>query len=134
MERGRRLRLLLDTHALVWWANGSARLSPTARAAIENADNLVWVSAVTVLEVSTKHRLGKLPEATLLARQFDQEVESEGFETLSITTRHGQFAGNLDIAHKDPFDRVLIAQSILENMVLVSNEAPFDGFGVSRLW
>ena len=86
------------------------------------------------MEIATKFRLGKLPEAFALARAFADETRAAGFRHLPITVEHAQFAGNLEIAHKDPFDRLLIAQAILEGMVLVSNEAVFDAFGVQRLW
>ena len=128
------MRVLLDTHALIWWLYDAAQLSSAARAAIGDPDNEVFVSAVSALEVSTKHRLGKLPLAAILAAQFDQEVFSEGFNLLDLTSRHGQLAGNLQIDHKDPFDRALIAQSMIEQMMLVSNERRFDGFMANRLW
>ena len=92
------------------------------------------VSAVSAIEVTTKYRLGKLPHVGLLARSFEAQVASEGFVGLPITLGHGQRAGSLPIAHKDPFDRLLMAQAISENLTLVSNEKLFDASGVSRLW
>ena len=86
------------------------------------------------MEVCTKHRLGKLPQVALLAEEFEARIAIAGFTELPLTARHGQLAGNLLIANKDPFDRMLIAQSILEGIPLVSNEAGFDMFGVSRVW
>ena len=79
-------------------------------------------------------RIGKLPGAALLARDFEGIVASQGFAELPISVRHARLAGELNIAHKDPFDRFLIAQAQAENMVLVSNEALFDAFSVQRLW
>ena len=131
---GRRLKLLLDTHALIWWLAGDPALSAKARAAIEDEANPVAVSAASAMEVATKFRLGKLPDAALLARDFEAIVAAQGFTELPISTRHARLAGAMDIAHKDPFDRFLIAQAQAEDMVLVSNEALFDGFGVARLW
>lgn len=131
---GRRLRLLLDTHALVWWLAGDRALSPAAIAAIGNADNEVLVSAVSAMEISTKHRLGKLPQAELLAQDFEALIDAQGFAELPISCRHGRMAGALGLAHKDPFDRLLIAQALTENLTLVSNEILFDSYGVSRLW
>jgi len=128
------LRLLLDTHALVWWTTLDPKLSPQARGAIADPENTIIVSAVSAMEIATKHRLGKLPEAAVLAGQFEVELAAEGFVELPLTVRHAQFAGNLLIANKDPFDRMLIAQSILEGIPLVSNEAGFDHLGVSRVW
>jgi PIN domain nuclease of toxin-antitoxin system len=128
------LRLLLDTHALIWWTIDFPRLPQRARAAIAEPENEVFVSAVSALEVATKHRLGKLPQAGRLAISFETEVAVEGFLELPVSIRHGRLAGSLSLSHKDPFDRLLIAQSILEDMVLVSNETVFDDAGVARLW
>lgn len=128
------MRLLLDTHALIWWTTLDPKLSRRALAAIADPANTIVVSAVSAVEIAIKHRIGKLPEAAMLATQFTAEMAEEGFIELPLTARHGQLAGNLNIAHKDPFDRMLIAQSILDELPLVSNEAGFDGFGVSRLW
>ena len=134
MERGRRLRLLLDTHALIWWTINSPRLSRAASEMIADPARVILFSSVSTMEICTKHRLGKLPEASVLARAFEAEMAVEGFIELPLTARHTQLAGNMLIANKDPFDRMLIAQSILEGIPLVSNEAGFDMFGVSRIW
>ena len=128
------MRLLLDTHALIWWTLGMARLSRAAHDAIADDDSEVFVSAVSALEIALKHRLGKLPLAGDLARDFEGEVDSEGFIGLPVSLRHGHLAGALPIMHKDPFDRLLMAQALGENLVLVSNERIFDAAGVSRLW
>ena len=103
-------------------------------AAIAAESSMVFVSAVTAMEIATKHRIGKLPEAAVLAARFEGEIEALGFQPLSITLTHARVAGSLSIPHKDPFDRLLIAQAMVEDMFLVSNEALFDGFGVGRLW
>ena len=128
------MRLLLDTHALIWWLAGDDALSRRARTAIEDAANSVAVSAASAMEVSTKFRLGKLPEAALLARDFEAIIDGQGFADLAISVHHARVAGEMNIAHKDPFDRLLISQAQVEDMVLVSNEALFDGFAVQRLW
>lgn len=103
-------------------------------AAIAAESSAVFVSAVSAIEIATKHRLGKLPEAAVLAARFETEIEALGFLPLPVTLVHARCAGSLDIPHKDPFDRLLIAQAMVENMLLVSNETVFDGYGVSRLW
>ncbi|WP_426013898.1 type II toxin-antitoxin system VapC family toxin [Caulobacter sp. DWR2-3-1b2] len=128
------MNLLLDTHALIWFVAGSENLSPPIRAAIEDERNAVHVSAVSAMEITTKFRLGKLPSAAPLATDFTRVVAERGFMPLPITLGHAERAGAMDIPHKDPFDRLLIAQAIAEAMTLVSNESVFDGFGVSRLW
>lgn len=128
------MRLLLDTHALIWWLAGDEALSLHARAAIADEANSVAVSAASAMEVATKFRIGKLAQAALLAQEFEAIVAGQGFAELAITLHHARLAGGMNIAHKDPFDRLLIAQAQAENMVLVSNEALFDGFAVQRLW
>lgn len=128
------LRLLLDTHALIWWLAGDEALSSRAREAIEDEGNSIAVSAASAMEVATKFRIGKLPDAALLAQNFEAIIADQGFAELAITVDHALRAGEMNIAHKDPFDRFLIAQAQSENMVLISNEALFDGFAVKRLW
>lgn len=128
------MRILLDTHALLWWLAGDAQLSQPARAAIADESNEIFVSAASAWEVTTKHRLGKLPGAGPLAVDFAREVQRQAFTPLAITLAHGQIAGALLGEHRDPFDRMLIAQAREEKMALVSNEAVFDAFGIARLW
>lgn len=128
------MKLLLDTHALIWWLAGDEALSRPAREAIADEDNPVAVSAASAMEVATKFRIGKLPGAALLARDFESLVAEQGFDELAISVHHARLAGEMNIAHKDPFDRLLIAQAQAEDMVLVSNKALFDDFAVKRLW
>ncbi len=128
------LKLLLDTHALIWWLAGDEALSRRARDAISDLANSVAVSAASAMEVATKFRIGKLPGAVLLAQNFEAIVADQGFSELPISVRHARLAGEMNIAHKDPFDRLLIAQVQAEGMVLVSNEALFDSFAAQRLW
>lgn len=128
------MRLLLDTHALIWWLAGDEALGCKARAAIADEANTVAVSAASAMEVATKFRIGKLAGAELLAREFADLVTAQGFVDLPITLGHARLAGAMTIAHKDPFDRLLIAQAQIEDMTLVSNEALFDGFAVQRIW
>ncbi len=128
------MRLLLDTHALIWWLAGDEALSLAACDAIGDMNNSVAVSAASAMEISTKFRLGKLPQAALLAHDFAAIIAAQGFTELPILFRHAAAAGEMNIAHKDPFDRLLIAQAQAEDMILVSNEALFNGFAVRRLW
>jgi len=128
------LRLLLDTHALLWALVDSPRLSRRAAALIGDAANKLLVSPVTAYEVCLKHTLGKLPEATALAADFEGELLPLNVEWLPITQKHMIAAGKLDMAHRDPFDRILMAQSLVERVALVSTEAKFDRYGVVRLW
>ncbi|GGZ13557.1 type II toxin-antitoxin system VapC family toxin [Novosphingobium colocasiae] len=128
------MRLLLDTHALIWWLAGDQALSMTARTAIADADNAIFVSAASAMEVATKFRIGKLPDAVLLAQDFETIIAGQGFVALPISLHHARMAGEMNIPHKNPFDRLLIAQAQAEDMALVSNEVLFDGFAVKRLW
>jgi PIN domain nuclease of toxin-antitoxin system len=128
------VRLLLDTHALLWWLDGDALLSPAARKAIADEENEVLVSAASAWEITTKHRLGKLPGAATVAADVAGAVASQGFASLAITLTHGQKAGALPGPHRDPFDRMLIAQAMLDELLLVSNEIVFDAYGTQRLW
>lgn len=128
------MRVLLDTHALLWWLAGDKSLSRRARLVIADEDNEIFVSAASAWEVSTKHRVGKLPGAGPLVVDFAREVRQQGFSELPITLDHGQVAGALPGVHRDPFDRMLVAQAREEKMALVSNDAVFDTFGVERIW
>ena len=127
-------RLLLDTHAFLWWLAGDRKLSAGAREAIGDDSGPVFVSAVSVWEISTKHRLGKLPGASSIAGDLGGVIEGQGFVGMPITIDHAQSAGALPGPHRDPFDRMLIAQALVDDLVLVSNERAFDAYGVRRLW
>ena len=128
------MRLLLDTHALLWWLAGDLRLPRRARAAIASNDNAVYVSAASAWEVATKHRLGKLPHPGPLATNFPAAIAAQGFLPFDITLDHAQRAGGLPGPHADPFDRMLIAQAQAANLALVSNETVFDRYGIVRVW
>jgi PIN domain nuclease of toxin-antitoxin system len=128
------MRLLLDTHALLWWLGGDARLPARARAAIGDQANAVLVSAASAWEVATKVRIGRLPGGEFIAAELASHVVAQGFEGLDVTLDHGQRAGLLPGPLRDPFDRMLVAQAQADHLALVSNEAVFDGYGVRRLW
>ena len=128
------MKLLLDTHAFLWWLEGNTRLSVNARSAIEDDANDVLVSAATAWEITIKHSLGKLPQAELVAQDVAGAVASQDFEELAITVDDAQRAGLLPKLHRDPFDRMLIAQAIEHGMALASIDAVFDRYEVNRLW
>lgn len=128
------MRLLLDTHALLWWLDGDRRLSPKARRAISNESNTILVSAASAWEITTKARLGKLPGATEVAADVAGCVASQAFASMDITMLHAQRAGSLAGEHRDPFDRILIAQTQLEDVAIVSDDSVFDAYGVRRFW
>ena len=127
------MRLLLDTHALLWWATIDPGLSRKAKKAIANDAHEVFVSAASAWEIATKVRLGKL-EWPVAAGSVNAYVLSQGFRPLPVSLEHAERAGQLRIAHRDPFDRMLIAQAQTEDMWLVSNEDAFDSMGVRRYW
>ncbi len=128
------MRILLDTHAFIWWMAGNLRLVERARRAVAAEENEVLVSAATAWEVATKHRLGRLPEADVLAEDLRAAIASQGFEELPVSIADSERAGRLAGSHRDPFDRMLIAQALAHDLVLVSNERAFDRYGVRRLW
>ena len=128
------VKLLLDTHALLWWLDGDERLPAEARERIGDEDNAVLVSAASAWEIATKVRIGKLPGAVEVAERMPEILLSQGFTSLPISIEHARKAGLLAGPHRDPFDRMLIAQAQLENLLLVSNEELFDAYGVQRLW
>ena len=128
------MRLLLDTHTFLWWLSGSERLSTPARRAIANETNEILVSAASAWEITTKHRLGKLSGGELIAQDVRSGIAGQGFAELGITVRDAGRAGGLSGPLRDPFDRMLIAQALIHDLVLVSNESVFDRYGVRRLW
>ncbi|HUZ04664.1 MAG TPA: type II toxin-antitoxin system VapC family toxin [Acidobacteriaceae bacterium] len=128
------MRLLLDTHALLWWVLDAKELSRKARRAIHDFNNEVFVSAATSWEIATKFRMGRLPEAESFVYSFRENLQKLGFSELYISVEHAQRAGLLPGEHKDPFDRMLLAQAQAEGLVLVSNEKVFDSYPISRLW
>jgi len=128
------MRLLLDTHALLWWGSDQERLSRIAKANIEDDANEIFVSAATAWEIAIKFNLGKLPTADFLVADFEGSLDEVGFISIPMLSSHAIRAGKLPGPHKDPFDRMLIAQAHAEDMAIVSNETLFDYYGVRRLW
>ena len=128
------MRLLLDTHALLWWFTADPRLSAAAQAAIADHANEIFVSAASAWEIGTKQRLGKLDEVPQAAARFAELVAADGFLHLPISHGHGLRAGGYDVAHRDPVDRMLAAQSELESMPLVTRDPAFADFCITTLW
>lgn len=126
--------LLLDTHALLWWLLDDPQLSAVARAAISEARRRICVSAATAWEIAIKHQLGKLPLASDIVDNLDAYLRKERFEVLSINLAHALTAGKLPGPHRDPFDRMLMAQATGEGMLLISNDQVFREYGVNVLW
>lgn len=127
------MRLLLDTHAFLWWLAGDRALPEQVRDEIAKAQ-FVYVSAASVWEIATKYRIGKLPGAAAIVGNLSRVIASEEFTELPIGIRHAEVAGLLPGPHRDPFDRMLIAQATVDELMLVSNEEIFDAYGAQRLW
>jgi PIN domain nuclease of toxin-antitoxin system len=119
-------RVLLDTNVLLWWLAGNSQLGTETRRTVADAETEVFVSAATIWEISIKLELGKLKAP----KNMEREVEREGFSKLAITLTHGQLAGSLPKIHRDPFDRMLVAQAQLEDLELVSADPVFAKYSV----
>jgi PIN domain nuclease of toxin-antitoxin system len=128
------VRLLLDTHALLWWLFDDPRLSPVARAAIATPDNDVLVSAASAWEIATKHRLGKLPDAGDVPTALARYVRRSGFQVLPIGFEHAALAGAIVADHKDPFDRMIAAQGRVEDIPVVTIDAAIVALGAKTIW
>lgn len=125
------MKVLLDSHAIYWWAIGSERLSARARALIEDKTNVVMVSAVSFYELDNKMWLNKLD---LKPQELRAAVTASGLQTLAITDLHAELAASFDWDHRDPWDRILAAQTRLEHCVLISTDVVFDTVLHERIW
>jgi PIN domain nuclease of toxin-antitoxin system len=128
------VRVLVDTHALLWWLFADRRLSPRVKAVLRDPQNSVSVSSASAWEIATKYRLGRLDSAKPLVDDFSGWISKAGFVELSITSGHAIRAGNWDAPHRDPFDRLLAAQSSMEELRLVSRDPVFADFGLEPVW
>ncbi len=128
------MKFLLDTHTLLWWFDDDSKLSANARGVIAQTANSIMVSSASGWEIATKFRLGKLPGAQVLMPDIDACVRKAGFTPLPIDMRHAQRAGTWPQAHRDPFDRMLAAQSSIENVPLITCDQALQAFGVAIYW
>lgn len=128
------MQLLLDTHAFIWWMTNDTALPASTRKMIGDEENSIFLSAATAWEMTIKYKIGKLPVVAGFIADVPSAIEEQGFIELPISIAHGQMAGALDGHHKDPFDRMLIAQALADDLTLVSNDMQFDAYGVTRLW
>jgi PIN domain nuclease of toxin-antitoxin system len=126
--------LLLDTHAMLWFFWDDPQLSAKAKSAIEDANNRKVVSVASCWEISIKAGLGKLELGESSRTFLPREIARNNFELLSITLDHATATETLPLHHRDPFDRLLIAQSIVENLQVVGADPEFDPYGINRLW
>lgn len=116
---------LIDTHVLLWWLFDDPKLSIRCREIIQNPDNQIFVSSATAWEIATKYRIGKLPEAKTLVESYQATLSHARFLELPISTDHALRAGSLPIDHRDPFDRMLMAQAELENLSIITYDSEF---------
>ena len=128
------MKLLLDTHALIWWLTEDQQLSARALQVIKVPRNVVWVSPVSGWELATKFRLGKLPGAERVLPKLPGLIEGSRLRVLAITFAHALKAGALDHKHRDPFDRMLAAQAIVEDLVLVTSDPACKALGAETVW
>ena len=128
------VRLLLDTSTVLWWFADDPKLPGQVASLIDDPANTIFVSAASAWEICTKVRIGKLPSGHALCEDFSETLQRYHFEPLAISVEHGRLAGRLAAAHKDPFDRMLAAQALIEDLALVSNDRAFAEFGVRMMW
>ncbi|MYE35212.1 MAG: type II toxin-antitoxin system VapC family toxin [Gemmatimonadales bacterium] len=128
------MRLLLDTHAFLWWIADSGRLSRKARRLIADDTNNIAVSAASAWEIATKHRIGRLPGGEAVALDVAGRISDQGFSELPISVNDGERAGRLPGPHRDPFDRMLVAQALARGLPIISIDGVFDRYGLDRLW
>lgn len=128
------MNILIDTQAIIWFAENNNQLSKTARAAIEDIENTCYISMASFWEMSIKINLGKLTVNGLTLSEFMDEVAENDFKTLDIQRPHILENERLPLYHRDPFDRLIIAQAIADNMTIVSSDDAFDAYPITRIW
>ncbi len=114
------MKVLIDTHVFLWWLFDDPKLCATARNVIATPENTIILSSASAWEIATKYRIGKLPEAKEIIDNFQTLLEKVNFQTLPISFEHSLKAGSLNIQHRDPFDRMLIAQAQIENLPIIT--------------
>ena len=126
------MKQLLDTHSFIWFITGNPRISPLVRSQIENNDNLL--SIASLWEIAIKSSIGKLNLKMSIQELANEQIINNGIELLSITTEHLIVVADLPLHHRDPFDRLIIAQAIVEQIPIVGVDKVFDSYSVRRLW
>lgn len=128
------MNLLLDTHTLLWFIGGDMSLSAAARRAIEDPSNDKFVSIVSIWEIAIKVSIGKMHLTAPFNQLFPHQLQINGFDLLPVKIGHTSILTTLAFHHRDPFDRLLVAQSRVENMSIISVDAVFDAYNVTRFW
>ena len=124
------MKILLDTHILLWWMANDPLLSEKARSWIAEPKNTIFVSAVAVWEIYLKQSIGKLR----IAESFASALGNESFEPLALTARQASGVGELPWHHRDPFDRLIVSQCLTDDLPVISADAILDMYGVRRIW
>ena len=120
------MNYLIDTHVLLWWVFDDPKLCNISRQIIKNPNYTIYVSSASAWEIATKYRIGKLPEVKPLLDDYAPLLNQMGFNKLGISTAHALRAGQLAIKHRDPFDRMLMAQAELETMPVITYDKAFQ--------
>ena len=128
------MRILLDTHAFLWFLEGSDSLSANARSAIEEPENVVLVSMASLWEIAIKYSLGRLDLEQPFGELIPSQIETNGFVLLSLNVSHVSRVAELPFHHRDPFDRMIVAQSLVEDLPVIGRDEAFDQYGVDRRW
>lgn len=128
------MRVLLDTHALFWWLYFPELLPAKVRTMLADPDAQVFASAVSAYEMSYKHHRGRWPEVELLVSAFEAVVAAEGFDLLPVSAGHAIRAGSYGPEHRDPFDRMIVAQAVVEGLWLMSKDRWLGGMGAEVVW
>jgi len=123
------MNLILDTHIVLWWLSDSPKLLKKIRTVIADENNFIFVSVATAWEIAIKKAIGKLD----VPGDFNKALQVNGFQPIAITLEHAEFAGGLPRHHDDPFDRMIIAQSKIENMTIISHDKSFHSYKVDLL-
>jgi len=119
-------RYLIDTHILLWWIFDDPKLDSTSREIVHDPTNVILVSSASAWEISTKYRIGKLPEAAELVKDYLKILQRARFDELPISTDHALRAGLLPISHRDPFDRMIMAQAEIEDIPVITHDPAFN--------
>lgn len=128
------MRLLLDTSTFLWWLQDSSELSANAQREIDRLGNTIFVSSISLYEIALKVHIGKLTLPGRTPSDLPGAIDAAKFVRLSVTMEHGLIAGQLPLAHKDPWDRLLAAQAMVEDVAIISDDKAFDVLGAERLW
>ena len=128
------MNLLLDTHIFLWFVFAELQLNAATRTLVEDEENVKFLSMASVWEMAIKHSIGKLPLVQPFNQFLSEQIERGGFRLLPITFEHLVQVSSVPMHHRDPFDRLIIAQSLTDNMAVISADKAFDAYGITRLW